>query len=155
MKNFILVFILFYFLNFNPGFTQSGLDWNTLGNTSLTSGTNFLGTTDNTDLSFKTNSSVNAAVKMELEVNGFLGLGITTPQSLYHMHSGGANNFFQMTNAATGNGSNAEGFTIDVNNTTQAATLTQIENAPMQFDIWDQNLGQRVRRAEWTTGQAI
>ncbi len=50
-------------------------NWNTFGNTGTTAGTNFIGTTDNKDVVFKTNSFE----RVRITKDGWVGIGTTTP----------------------------------------------------------------------------
>ncbi len=50
-------------------------NWNTLGNTGTTAGTNFIGTTDDKDVVFKTNSFE----RVRITKDGWLGIGTATP----------------------------------------------------------------------------
>jgi uncharacterized protein (TIGR02145 family) len=54
---------------------NAGLAWKLTGNTGTTAGTNFVGTTDARDLSFKTN----AAVRMRVTAAGNVGIGTAAP----------------------------------------------------------------------------
>ena len=61
-------------------------DWNESGNTGTNSSTDFVGTTDPEDLSFRTDNTI----KMQLESTGELGLGITNPASWFHVLTNGS-----------------------------------------------------------------
>lgn len=63
---------------------SSANDWNILGNISTNSSTNFLGTTDNQDLTFRTNN----VEKMRIMSGGNVGIGTTTPGYKLHVPSG-------------------------------------------------------------------
>ena len=56
-------------------------DWNESGNTGTNPASDYVGTTDNKDLSFGTYSTI----KMQLEATGELGLGTTSPASWFHI----------------------------------------------------------------------
>lgn len=80
---------LLQFVYFN-GFTwrnliANGTTWDVLGNTGTNPATNFLGTTDNFGLAFRTNS----IERMRLDNDGSLGLGIATidAKALLHISS--------------------------------------------------------------------
>jgi len=64
----------------------SAYDWTLLGNAGTVAGTNFLGTTDNVDLVFKTN----ATEGMRLSATRNLGIGTNAPTSILHTVASGA-----------------------------------------------------------------
>ena len=57
----------------NETFSQT--DWHITGNAATNAATNFVGTTDNKPLSFRTNN----AVRMRINTNGNIGIGTTAP----------------------------------------------------------------------------
>lgn len=61
--------------------TTTGQYWTILGNANTIAGTNFLGTTDNVDLVFKTNNIEN----MRILTNGDVGIGTSTPLTKLHV----------------------------------------------------------------------
>jgi hypothetical protein len=65
---------------------SSAYDWTLLGNAGTVAGTNFLGTTDNIDLVFKTN----ATEGMRLTATQNLGIGTAVPTSILHTVASGA-----------------------------------------------------------------
>ncbi len=71
--------------------------WDILGNTSTNAATNYLGTTDANDLSFRTNGTL----RMQLEQTGELGIGTTTPGSWLHVAPSGSNESFRTNSSAT------------------------------------------------------
>jgi hypothetical protein len=65
-----------------PNYTAPGIGaWSLVGNSGTTAGTNFIGTTDLQDLAFKTNS----VEGMRLTTSGYLGIGTTTPSSIFNI----------------------------------------------------------------------
>jgi len=62
------------------------LYWSTLGNAGTTAGTNFIGTTDNTDFVIKANS----VEGIRLKSGGHVGIGQPSPTVLLHVGSGPA-----------------------------------------------------------------
>ena len=67
------------------GFAQS---WSLTGNAGTTPPTNFLGTTDNEPLVFKTNATQYATIL----TNGNFGIGTTSPAYLFHSYSTAGDN---------------------------------------------------------------
>ncbi len=64
-----------WMLTGGQGFATSSSGWGLTGNSSTTAGTNFIGTTDNIDLVFKTNG----AEEMGITSAGNVGIGTPTP----------------------------------------------------------------------------
>ncbi len=62
----------------------SGTGWSTTGNSGTTAGTNFVGTTDNKDLVFKTNN----AEEMRITSAGSVGIGTSTPGTILEVNGG-------------------------------------------------------------------
>jgi len=83
-----------------------GNDWKLLGNAGTNAATNFLGTTDNVDLVFRTNNTE----KVRVRTNGRVGIGTNAPTQLLDINSNalrlrtGATNNFVLTTDATGVG---------------------------------------------------
>ncbi len=66
-----------YALNTGSSFTY----WNLVGNSGTSAGTNFIGTTDNTDVVFKTNN----LERMRITAAGKIGVGIAAPTASFHI----------------------------------------------------------------------
>lgn len=64
--------------------TPGGSNWSLTGNSGTAPATNFLGTTDAQDLSFRTNN----IEKMRILGNGNVGIGVTAPTSLLDVRGG-------------------------------------------------------------------
>src|SRR5215213_306430 len=64
------------------GKTFSQTDWHTTGNSGTSSSTNFIGTTDNISLAFRTNN----AIRMRINSNGKIGIGTTSPVQKLDVH---------------------------------------------------------------------
>lgn len=62
--------------------------WLIGGNAGTNASTNFLGTTDNVDLVFRTND----VEEMRIKANGSVGIGTSTPVSLLHLETGTGSN---------------------------------------------------------------
>jgi hypothetical protein len=75
----ISILLIGLFLSFT-GFAQS---WSLTGNAGTNPPTNFLGTTDNQRLVFKTDSTE----RMTILANGKVGIGLSAPNSLLHVFS--------------------------------------------------------------------
>ncbi|MBC7412407.1 MAG: hypothetical protein H7331_08125 [Bacteroidia bacterium] len=78
----------YYYWNSIKWVGISGDSWRLTGNAGTTAGTNFVGTIDNQDLVFKTNSIENMRI---LNTNGNVGIGTTTPALKLHLHDGAQN----------------------------------------------------------------
>lgn len=65
--------------------------WDILGNTGTNATTDYVGTTDPTDLSFRTNGSM----RMQLKQTGELGIGVTSTSSWLHVKSTGTKETFR------------------------------------------------------------
>ncbi|NTW32726.1 MAG: hypothetical protein HGB12_08895, partial [Bacteroidetes bacterium] len=72
--------------------TGSGTSWQTTGNTGTNSGTNFIGTTDNFSLGFRTNNTK----RMIIDSLGKVGIGTVTPSEKFQLNGG---NFLQTVNS--------------------------------------------------------
>ncbi|WP_284459753.1 hypothetical protein [Chryseobacterium sp.] len=87
------------------GFTANAQSWNLTGNGGTTPGTNFIGTTDNQSLVFKTNN----AEKMKITPNGrFIFFNVTSPGMVWDKNlffGGGTDNASGASNTAFGMGS--------------------------------------------------
>ncbi|MGN6618039.1 MAG: hypothetical protein ACTHJ5_12775, partial [Ilyomonas sp.] len=59
----------------------SGSFWSIAGNSGTTAAANFIGTTDNNGLSFRTNN----AIRMSVGATGNIGIGITAPSARLHV----------------------------------------------------------------------
>jgi len=63
---------------------SESLDWKLTGNTGTNTATNFIGTTDNIDLVFRTNN----IQRIILNTSGNLGVNVTNPQDVIHVNGG-------------------------------------------------------------------
>lgn len=95
---------------FNKKINVSDSAWSLLGNGNTNAGTNFLGTTDNVGLSFRTNN----IVRQTITNNGNVGIGTTTPTTKLHIVS-------TSTSLITAEGNNTNAI-IEINNTSASAT---------------------------------
>ena len=123
--------ILILFVGSNVGAQPT--PWVFPGNTP--SGTDFLGSTNTNPLELKTTNTstpqpinfyTNNTQRMTLSSGGNLGINLTNPQNLLHVHSG----VFQITNGTTGSGAGS-GLLIGMNGTSMQ--IQQQESAPMLF----------------------
>ena len=80
--------------------TISGAAWSLTGNSGTTSGTNFLGTTDNVSLRFRSNNTE----RMVLDSMGNTGIGITTPTTPLHVFATNGNVLYLQTSTGAGTG---------------------------------------------------
>ncbi|NBR14126.1 MAG: tail fiber domain-containing protein [Flavobacteriales bacterium] len=71
-------------------------DWKLLGNAGTNAGTNFLGTTDATDLVFRTNSTE----KMRVMSGGNVGIGESNPQRILHLKGSTSNVALRLENSS-------------------------------------------------------
>ncbi len=95
---------------FNKKINVGDSAWSLLGNGNTNAGTNFLGTTDNVGLSFRTNN----IVRQTITNNGNVGIGTTTPTTKLHIVS-------TSTSLITAEGNNTNAI-IEINNTSASAT---------------------------------
>ena len=124
MKKVLLLFTLFAFF-FLGVYAQY---WNLTGNAGTPPPTNFIGTTDNVPLVFKTYGTERMRL---LEDRAFLGIGIPTPLATLHLHNSQKSvqlPLLQLTTAATGNAAN-NGFAVYSDNNTKDIYFRQHENA--------------------------
>jgi len=84
-------------------------NWSTTGNAGTTAGTNFVGTTDAVDLSFKTNNTEKARITSA----GDVGIGLTAPTAKLSVAAGTTTN----ANAINATGSINDFFQYDIKNT--------------------------------------
>ncbi|MDP4262207.1 MAG: hypothetical protein Q8941_06715 [Bacteroidota bacterium] len=64
-----------------------GTSWNLTGNSGINSSTNFLGTTDNHDIVFRTNNTERMRIRgIGSGLDGFVGIGTNNPASLLHLY---------------------------------------------------------------------
>ncbi len=115
--------------------TLSAQDWSTTGNLGTTPAINFVGTTDNSGLAFRTNSTE----RMRLTPTGELGVGTSTPASLLHLTSTTSGNIFRTDGPAgslnqwqlfTGG---TEKFRLSVAASSSHVNLNVVQNANMLF----------------------
>ncbi len=93
--------------------------WDLTGNASTNPATDFIGTIDATDFVFRTNS----VEKMRILSDGYIGIGINTPQSTLHIHSdeeSGTTN----TNPNGGGGSTRGQINLQQNNAVNSFQIT-------------------------------
>ena len=95
---------------FNKKINVGDSAWSLLGNGNTNAGTNFLGTTDNVGLSFRTNN----IVRQTITNNGNVGIGTTTPTTKLHIVS-------TSTSLITAEVNNTNAI-IEINNTSASAT---------------------------------
>lgn len=109
--------------------TLSPNDWHILGNAGTDPATNFLGTTDNQDLSFRTYNTE----RMRIASSGNIGIGTVAPASTLEINSTAANtsglrltNLTSASPASTGAtiGVNAAGDVVVVNSSVTATTVS-------------------------------
>ena len=72
-------------------------DWKVTGNAGTVQATNFLGTTDNIGLSFRTNN----VIRQTITNNGNVGIGTTTPNSNVHINGSEAGTIINITATTT------------------------------------------------------
>ncbi|MDV7699271.1 hypothetical protein N6B72_20315 [Chryseobacterium soli] len=81
----------------NGGVAQGGLGWGFLGNTGTVSSTNFLGTTDNQDMVFRTNNTE----KARIAANGNVGIGTQLPTTSLDIVNAGTGSTIVSASAAS------------------------------------------------------
>jgi hypothetical protein len=99
--------------------TQTALNnkWGLNGNSATSQATNFLGTTDNVGLSFRTNN----VIRQTIDNTGNVGIGTTTPTSNIHINGSEAGTISNITATTT---LNATQHKIVVSNGATAITIT-------------------------------
>jgi hypothetical protein len=86
----------------HPSLAQAGVDWQLLGNGGTNPTNNFVGTTDNNHLVFRTNNTEKARIL----ANGNVGIGIASPNYLLQIHESSTNPVYtQWTNTSVGSAS--------------------------------------------------
>ena len=73
---------------------------------------------------------------MRLTTSGWLGIGLTAPQSLVHLYNSYAANgeaYIQWTNTTTSNNLNSDGFKIGINNGGEGIINQQYDNADIKI----------------------
>jgi|GEM_PF-1165676 len=88
--------------------------WELGGNANTNSANDFLGTTDANDLVFKTNNNE----RIRILSTGEVGIGISTPNSLFHLNNS-SNTFITFTNGSTGYNA-SDGLSIGIDNSGHA-----------------------------------
>jgi len=127
MKKIVLVFTLLAFVIMG---VNAQTPWYLEGNAGTNPSSNFIGTTDNNPLIFKT--AGNERMKL-LSDKSFLGIGVSTPQATLHLHYQDwsyptLQKLLQLTTNATGNG-DGNGFSIISNYDTKDILFKQNETA--------------------------
>ena len=106
--------------------------WGLLGNSGTSPSTNFIGTTDNTSLVFKTNNTENA----RLNAIGDLGVGTSSPVNILHLHETNSINNpegLRITAGFTG-ATNTDGLFLGTTiSSPYEARLWQYENSDLVF----------------------
>lgn len=75
--------------------------WGLIGNSNTNNATNFIGTTNNVGLSFRTNN----IIRQTIDNNGFVGIGITNPTNLLSVqNTAGTNQNLVLFKSLNGNG---------------------------------------------------
>ena len=72
-------------------------DWKVTGNAGTVQATNFVGTTDNVGLSFRTNNTI----RQTITNTGNVGIGTTTPTSILHVNGSEAGTIINITTTTT------------------------------------------------------
>lgn len=132
--------------------------WSTLGNAGTVQATNFLGTTDNIGLSFRTNNAIRATISSA----GNFGIGTITPNAKLEVSSGVANTSGVRFTDLNSSSPTSVGQAIGINATgdivTVAAGSTPISSlTPATFAniIDNTNFSQRWDWSTLTTGPGI
>lgn len=109
-------------------------NWQTTGNSGTTPGTNFLGTTDNQDLIFKTNNIENIRI---LNVNGYVGIGTATPIANFQIALSAGS--FYVPNWGIGGGNTI--LSVLQSNTTAGGQLRFADSSSDFYDIGRNSTG--------------
>lgn len=113
-------------------------DWQTRGNTGTVQATNFVGTTDNAGLSFRTNN----AIRQTISATGNVGIGAVTPFAKLHVALGSSNASPASWDPnhvvfANGSAANSSGLGIGYNTATNEAWISTLTPGtswrPMRF----------------------
>lgn len=107
------------------GFATSSGTWSTTGNTGTNSGTNFLGSADNSSLSFRTNNVQRMYIDSS---SGNVGIGTSTPASDFTV--------FQKSGAATSRGFRFAGTPISGTAAGSGFAMTLGYNQPNNKQLW-------------------
>lgn len=125
--------------------------WSLTGNTGINAALNFLGTTDNQPLHFRTNNTTHATIL----ANGNVGIGTANPQATFEISSAGSGvRFTNLTSASATNATNV-GKILSVNANGDVVLVEDLQGSGTLPSVASAGMTLRHDGASWVTSSTL